>query len=154
MSTSRNLCSPDSRSSLTHHSALKIWQNSAYWRDSLHKWTVCLVVSLEFVNLAKCRHPAQAGSHAMTLRRGAPAAPCSLLGCSCPQSGHPFGPWPIPCSLDKRLSYLGKGSIEKKTFTFTLTPPPPCPQFGQLGPFFWEVKTQDLKVSLELKILW
>ena len=33
-------------------------------------------------------------------------------------------------------------------------PPPPWPQFGQLGPLFSEVEIQDLKVSLELKILY
>ena len=33
-------------------------------------------------------------------------------------------------------------------------PPTPLPQFGQLGPLFSEVKIQDLKVSLELKILY
>ena len=33
-------------------------------------------------------------------------------------------------------------------------PPPPWPQFGQLGPLFSEVKIQDFKVSLELRILY
>ena len=33
-------------------------------------------------------------------------------------------------------------------------PPPPWPQFGQLGPLFSEVEIQDLKVSLELRILY
>ena len=33
-------------------------------------------------------------------------------------------------------------------------PPPPWPQFGQLGPLFLEVEIQDLKVSLELRILY
>ena len=48
----------------------------------------------------------------------------------------------------------------KKTFSFGHCPnylkknPPPWPQFGQLGPLFSEVKIQDLKVSLELKILY
>ena len=32
-------------------------------------------------------------------------------------------------------------------------PPPHDPNFGQLGPLFLEVEIQDLKVSLELKIL-
>ena len=55
---------------------------------------------------------------------------------------------------------LGKTSIEKKkTFSFGhcpnyLTPPPPWPQFGQLGPLFSEVKIQDLKFSLELRIIY
>ena len=51
----------------------------------------------------------------------------------------------------------GKTSIEKKTFSFGHCPNylnPPWPQFGQLGPFFSEVKIQDLKVSLEIKILY
>ena len=47
----------------------------------------------------------------------------------------------------------------KKTFSFGhcpnyLNPPPPSPQFGQLGPLFSDVKIQDLKVSLELRILY
>ena len=46
----------------------------------------------------------------------------------------------------------------KKTFSFGHCPnyltPPPRPQFGQLGPLFSEVEIQDLKVSLELKILY
>ena len=49
----------------------------------------------------------------------------------------------------------------KKTFSFRHCtnhlipqPPPPRPQFGQLCPFFSEVKIQDLKGSLELKILY
>ena len=48
--------------------------------------------------------------------------------------------------------------MEKKNFFFWALPelpnPPPTPQFGQLGPLFSEVKIQDLKVSLELKILY
>ena len=46
----------------------------------------------------------------------------------------------------------------KKTFSFGHCPnfltPPPWPQFGQLGPLFSDVKIQDLKVSLELRILY
>ena len=46
----------------------------------------------------------------------------------------------------------------KKNVFFRALPelpkPPPPPQFGQLGPLFWEVEIQDLKVSLELKILY
>ena len=46
----------------------------------------------------------------------------------------------------------------KKKFSFGHCPnsltPPPWPQFGQLGPLFSDVKIQDLKVSLELKILY
>ena len=47
----------------------------------------------------------------------------------------------------------------KKTFSFGhcpnyLSPHPPWPQFGQLGPLFSEVEIQDLKVSLELRILY
>ena len=46
----------------------------------------------------------------------------------------------------------------KKTFSFGHCPnpltPPPWPQFGQLGPLFLEVEIQDLKVSLELRILY
>ena len=48
---------------------------------------------------------------------------------------------------------------KKKTFSFGhcpnhLNPSPPWPQFGQLGPLFSEVEIQDLKVSLELRILY
>ena len=46
----------------------------------------------------------------------------------------------------------------KKNVFFRALPespkPPPWPQFGQLVPFFSEVKIQDLKVSLQLKILY
>ena len=54
---------------------------------------------------------------------------------------------------------LREGLNGKKNFSFGhcpnhLTLPPPWPQFGQLGPFFSEVKIQDLKVSLELRILY
>ena len=62
--------------------------------------------------------------------------------------------------LVKELNALGKTSIEKKNVFFRALPelpkprPPSWPQFGQLGPFFSEVKIQDLKVSLELKILY
>ena len=48
---------------------------------------------------------------------------------------------------------------QKKNVSFRALPespklPPPSPQFGQLGPLFSEVKIQDLKVSLELKLLY
>ena len=53
---------------------------------------------------------------------------------------------------------LREGVNGKKTFSFGHCPnhlnPPPSPQFGQLGPLFSEVKIQDLKVSLELKLLY
>ena len=54
-------------------------------------------------------------------------------------------------------STLGKRSTEKNVFFRALPElpnPPPSPQFGQLGPLFSDVKIQDLKVSLELKILY
>ena len=53
---------------------------------------------------------------------------------------------------------LGKASMEKNVFFRALpelpNPPPPWHQFGQLGPLFSEVEIQDLKVSLELRILY
>ena len=51
---------------------------------------------------------------------------------------------------------LGKASIKKKRFLSGIAQIsyPPWPQFGQLGPFFSEVKIQDLKVSLKLNILY
>ena len=53
--------------------------------------------------------------------------------------------------------HIREGVNGKKTFSFGHCPnhlnPPPSPQFGQLGPLFSEVKIQDLKVSLELRIL-
>ena len=53
---------------------------------------------------------------------------------------------------------LGKGSTKKKRFLSGIAripqTPPPWPEFGQLGPLFSEVEIQDLKVSLELKILY
>ena len=61
--------------------------------------------------------------------------------------------WHI-CMWDK----VREGVNWKKTFSFGHCPnylnPPPWPQFGQLGPLFSEVKIQDLKVSLELRILY
>ena len=59
----------------------------------------------------------------------------------------------------KQISLFREEVNRKKTFSFGhcpnyLNPPPPWPQFGQLGPLFSEVKIQDLKVSLELKILY
>ena len=54
--------------------------------------------------------------------------------------------------------HIREGVNGKKTFSFGLCPnsppPPPWPQFGQIGPLFSEVKIQDLKVSLELWILY
>ena len=53
--------------------------------------------------------------------------------------------------------HKGRGQLKKNVFSRALLElhnPPPLPQFGQLGPFFSEVKIQDLKVSLELKILY
>ena len=53
---------------------------------------------------------------------------------------------------------LREGVNWKKKFSFGHCPnyltPPPWPQFGQLGPLFSEVEIQDLKVSLELRILY
>ena len=53
---------------------------------------------------------------------------------------------------------LWEGVNGKKTFSFGHCPnplnPPPWPQFGQLGPLFSEIEIQDLKVSLELRILY
>ena len=52
----------------------------------------------------------------------------------------------------------GRPQLKKNVFFRALPelpkPPPPSPQFGQLGPLFSDVKIQDLKVSLELKILY
>ena len=55
----------------------------------------------------------------------------------------------------------GRGQLRKKTFSFGHCPnylkqknPPHWPQFGQLGHLFSEVEIQDLKVSLELRILY
>ena len=59
----------------------------------------------------------------------------------------------------KTKNILREGVNGKKTFSFGhcpnhLKPPPPRPEFGQLGPLFSEVEIQDLKVSLELRILY
>ena len=48
----------------------------------------------------------------------------------------------------------GRPQLKKKRFLSNYLNPPPWPQFGQLGPLFSEVEIQDLKVSLELKILY
>ena len=51
----------------------------------------------------------------------------------------------------------GRGQLKKNVFFRALPElpkPPPWPQFGQLGPLFSEVEIQDLKVSLELRILY
>ena len=48
------------------------------------------------------------------------------------------------------IDHLGKTSTEKNVFFRALPKspnPPPWPQFGQLGPFFPDVKIQDLKVT-------
>ena len=52
---------------------------------------------------------------------------------------------------------LGKTSMKKKKFSFGYCPnhlnsPPPWPQFRLLGPFFSDVKIQDLKVTWGLKV--
>ena len=56
------------------------------------------------------------------------------------------------------IKTIREGVNGKKTFSFGHCPnhlnPPPSPQFGQLGPLFLEVEIQDLKVSLELRILY
>ena len=48
--------------------------------------------------------------------------------------------------------------INEKNIFFRALPespnPPPWPEFGQLGPLFSEVEIQDLKISLELRILY
>ena len=54
---------------------------------------------------------------------------------------------------------IREGRNGKKNVFFRALPespksPPPWPQFGQLGPLFSEVEIQDLKVGLELKILY
>ena len=65
---------------------------------------------------------------------------------------------PIRQHQNRICLILGKRSIEKRTFSFGHCPnyltPTPWPQFGQLGPLFSEVEIQDLKVSLELRILY
>ena len=52
----------------------------------------------------------------------------------------------------------GRPQLKKNVFFRALPespkPPPPWPEFGQLGPLFSEVEIQDLKVSLELRILY
>ena len=57
------------------------------------------------------------------------------------------------------LSCVREGVNWKKNVFFRAlpklpNPPPPWPQFGQIGPLFSEVEIQDLNVSLELKILY
>ena len=53
--------------------------------------------------------------------------------------------------MQNRYIGLGKTSIQKNVFFRALPespkPPPPCPQIGQLGPFFSDVIIQDLKVT-------
>ena len=57
-----------------------------------------------------------------------------------------------------RLADIREEINWKKNVLFRALPelpnPPPWPQFGQLGPLFSEVEIQDLKVSLELRILY
>ena len=48
----------------------------------------------------------------------------------------------------------GKKNVFFRALPESPKPPPPSPQFGQLGPLFSEVEIQDLKVSLELKLLY
>ena len=60
---------------------------------------------------------------------------------------------------DWYIHLFREGFNEKKTFSFGHCPnylntPPPWPRFGQLDPLFSEVEIQDLKVSLELRILY
>ena len=53
--------------------------------------------------------------------------------------------------------YLGKGSTEKKRFLLgiaRITKTPPITPIRATWSFFSEVKIQDLKVSLELRILY
>ena len=56
------------------------------------------------------------------------------------------------------MNYKGRHQLKKNVFFRALPelpkPPPPWPEFGQLGPLFSEVKIQDLKVRLELRILY
>ena len=56
------------------------------------------------------------------------------------------------------MSGIREGVNGKKTFSFGHCPnhltPPPDPNSGNLVLFFSEVKIQDLKVSLELKLLY
>ena len=71
-----------------------------------------------------------------------------------PTSIWPGNNWTVKKCL---LKTLGKASMRKKNLFFWAlpeSPHPPWPQFGQLGPFFSDVKIQDLKVSLELRILY
>ena len=66
-------------------------------------------------------------------------------------------PIAVYCSV-RLLILKGRGQRKKNVFVRALPEspklPPPWPQFGQLGPLFLEVEIQDLKVSLELKILY
>ena len=80
--------------------------------------------------------------------------PCSF------QSSHNQAPRSHPEAISPPKSHeaLREGVNGKKTFSFGHCPnylnPPPWPEFGQLGPLFSDVKIQDLKISLELKILY
>ena len=61
----------------------------------------------------------------------------------------------LPSTFTNSSKHKGRGQREKKTFSFGhcpnyLNPPPHDPN----GPLFSEVEIQDLKVSLELKILY
>ena len=72
---------------------------------------------------------------------------------------HSLSTWRTPQFSGSITTVLAKGRGQlKKTFSFGHCPnyltPPPWPQFGQLGPLFSEVEIQDLKVSLELRILY
>ena len=72
---------------------------------------------------------------------------------------HFNGPFGASHGQRIREIWLREGVNWKKNVFFRALPelpkpPPPWPQFGQLGPLFSEVKIQDLKVSLELRILY
>ena len=60
--------------------------------------------------------------------------------------------------MQKKGKCKGRHQKKKNVFFQALPelpkPPPPGPQFGQLGPLFSEVEIQDLRVSLELRILY
>ena len=61
--------------------------------------------------------------------------------------------------IPEGVTSKGRHQLKKKTFSFGhcpnyLTPPPHDPDSGNLVLFFLEVEIQDLKVSLELRILY
>ena len=89
--------------------------------------------------------------------QGNPACTLSHLDLSSGPFTELTSPCTTLCNADCTF-WLREGVNGKKTFSFGHCPnhlnPPPSPQFGQLGPLFSEVKIQDLKVSLELKLLY